>query len=162
MRFTQVLMLSLFLACAPVWAQTTADPSKPKMRGWGLRVGLADDPDQLVAGVHFDLGEIVEHLRLQPNIELGVGDDHTTLFATGALHYRFDVKAQLRLYAGAGVTLGFIDHDHGNNDDTDFEIGLKVIGGIEWQLKKAQDFFLELNLGVGDIHDAQVLVGWTF
>jgi hypothetical protein len=161
MRFKQVLMLFLFLAYAPVWAETAADLSKPKMRGWGLRVGLADDPDQVVAGVHFDLGEIVEHLRLQPNIELGVGDNHTTLFGTGALHYRFDVNAQFRPYAGGGLTLGFIDHDH-RDDDTDFEIGLKVIGGIEWRLKKAQEFFLELNLGFGDIHDAQVFVGWTF
>ena len=34
------------------------------LRGWGPRVGLAADPDQIVAGVHFDLGERADARRL--------------------------------------------------------------------------------------------------
>ncbi len=155
-------MLSLFLLGSPVLAQST-EPPKLEMRGWGLRVGLADDPDVVVGGVHFNLGEIAEHLRLQPSIELGIGDDHTTLFFTGALHYRFNVNTGFTPYAGGGLALGFIDRDRGRaDDDTNFEIGLKATGGIEWQLSNAKAFFVELQLGIGDVHDTQVMAGWFF
>ena len=133
------------------------------MRGWGLRVGLADDPDLVVGGVQFDLGEIAEHLRFQPDIELGIGDDHTTFFVNGALHYRFEGNAGVTPYFGGALALGFIDRDRGRpNDGTDFEIGVKVIGGVEWQLKSAKAFFLELQLGFSDIPDKQIIAGWMF
>ncbi len=158
----QIGVLSLFLLCSPVSAQSP-EPEKPAIRGWGVRVGLADDPDVVVGGVQFNLGEIAEHLRLQPDIELGIGDDHTTFFVHGALHYRFEGNAGVTPYFGGGLALGFVDRDRGRpNDGTNFEIGVKVIGGVEWPLKNAKTFFLELQLGFGDINDKQVIAGWMF
>ena len=49
------------------------------LRGWGPRVGLAGDPDQVVAGVHFDLGEFAPQVWFQPDVLLGFGDDVTSL-----------------------------------------------------------------------------------
>ncbi len=80
-------------------------------QGWGVRLGVADDPDQGVAGLHLDLGEIVDRLRLAPNLELGLGDDHTILTLTIPVHYRFAVEAPVRPYAGGGLALGFVDRD---------------------------------------------------
>ena len=160
----QLVALSLFLLCSSAWAQPPEEAQRRlENQGWGLRVGLADDPDTVLVGAHLNLGEIVEHLRVQPNVELGVGDDHTTLFITGAVHYRFNVDAGFTPYAGGGPALGFVERDRRRGgDDTDFEIGLKAIGGIEWQLQNSRAFFLELQLGFGDVHDAQITAGWFF
>lgn len=156
-------VLLLFLGGAAL-AQAPGDSQRRlENRGWGLRAGLADDPDTVVFGAHMNLGEVADNLRLQPNVELGIGDDHTTLIATGALHYRFRVDAAFTPYAGGGPALGFIERDRGfRGDDTDFEIGLRAIGGIEWQTASSRAMFLELQLGFGDVQDAQVTFGWFF
>ncbi|HKV10454.1 MAG TPA: hypothetical protein VJ725_20100, partial [Thermoanaerobaculia bacterium] len=78
---------------------------------WGLRAGVSDDPDQFVAGVQADFGEFVTNLRFQPNLELGLGDDTTIVSLTAPVHYRFPLEGSLTLYAGGGLTLGFIDRD---------------------------------------------------
>jgi opacity protein-like surface antigen len=134
-------------------------------RGWGLRAGVADDPDQILGGVHFNLGEFVPHLRFQPDVQFGTGDDHTTLYVTAPVYYRFGTETRFTPYAGGGISLGFVDRDlpsgsHG--DDTDFEIGGKVTGGLEWPRPRNQAFFVELSLGFGDVHDAQIVAGWSF
>jgi opacity protein-like surface antigen len=132
-------------------------------RGWGLRAGVADDPDQFLGGVHFNLGEFVPHLRFQPDVQLGAGDDHKTLYATVPVYYRFGTETRFTPYAGGGISLGFVDRDsdrHG--DDTDFEIGGKVTGGLEWPRPRNQAFLVELSLGFGDVYDAQIIAGWSF
>ena len=55
MRFRAILLGFVALSfCAPSWAQGAG--SGISYRGWGLRVGAADSPDQVV-------GKIVELLR---------------------------------------------------------------------------------------------------
>jgi hypothetical protein len=46
-------------------------------RGWGPRVGVTMDPDQVHFGAHIDSGNLARHIRLQPNVEVGIGDDLT-------------------------------------------------------------------------------------
>ena len=160
-----ILSLSLGILCAPVWAEEPEEAtseSKTKRYRWGLRVGLADDPDQVVGGALFDLGDIVENLRFQPTVELGLGDDHRILDFTAPVHYRFKVDATVTPYAGGGVALGFVEKDTPSGDDTDFEVAFKAIGGVEWELKSGRLFALELDLVFGDLHDVAVLAGWTF
>jgi len=45
--------------------------------GWGPHIGLGGDPDQLLLGLHFDVGRIAPRVRFQPDVELGIGDNHT-------------------------------------------------------------------------------------
>ena len=130
-----------------------------------MRVGVADDPDQIVGGAHFNLGEFIPHLRFQPDVQLGAGDDYTTLYATVPVYYHFGTETSFTPYAGGGVALGFVDRDRpkgSKGDDTDFEAGFKVTGGLEWPRKQGQAFFVELSLGFGDVHDVSALVAWTF
>lgn len=132
--------------------------------GWGPRVGLGTDPDQLILGVHWDVG-LSPHLRLVPNLELGLGDDHTILSTTVPLHYVFrEVDPSFFPYVGGGITLGFVNHDPpgGGDDEDDLEAALRAIGGMEWRLSGRTDFFTEANIEFGDIHDLQLLAGWTF
>ena len=139
------------------------DLSKPEYNTWGIRLGVADDPDQFVGGVHFDFGAVVDRLRFQPNFEIGLGDDTTIAAITAPLHYHFDIDSNVTPYAGGGLVFGWIDRDRPVGiDDDDFEIGLKLTGGAQWRLRGGNDFFLELNLVFGDLHDIQVMAGWTF
>jgi len=134
-------------------------------QGWGLRAGVASDVDQVVGGAHFNLGEFVPHLRFQPDVQLGIGDDHTTLYATAPVYYRFGTETRFTPYAGGGLSVGWVDRDKpasGNDDDSDFEVGGKVTGGLEWPSRDRQAFFIEVSFGFGDIHDATIVAGWSF
>ena len=133
-------------------------------QGWGLRAGLSSDVDQFVGGAHFNLGELANHLRFQPDVQLGAGDDVTTLYGTAPVYYHFESGRRMTPYAGGGLALGWVDADNGvtNQSDSSFEVGAKATGGLEWPRKEDQSFFLELSLGIGDVHDATILAAWTF
>jgi hypothetical protein len=166
-------------ACAPrapffaaaLLALATALPAAAQdlgLRGWGLRFGVSSDPDQVLAGAHFDLGDIVPRLRLQPSVEIGVGDDAFTLQGLIPLHYRFATGGEWTPYAGGGVLLALIDYDDDHprrrfgRDDDDFEIAPVAVGGLEWSRRGGRDVLLELQLGGGDAFDAKVVVGLGF
>lgn len=172
MRSKLVVLLGLSLACAfPCWAteQETKESGggsitdNIKLKGWGVRVGLSSDPDQIIGGFHWDLGRIVPKLRLQPNVELGVGDDAVTLFGALPVHYLFDIESKFTPYAGGSFVLGLVrlDRPRGGND-TNVEAGLRAIGGLQWPLKNGKPIAVEVNIGLGDIPEFQAKVAWTF
>ena len=135
--------------------------------GWGLRAGMADDVDQVVGGAHMNMGEFIPHLRFQPDIQLGAGDDVTTIYATAPVYWRFETETRFVTYVGGGPTVGWVDYDDddslGNNSgDSDFEAGAKLTGGMEWPRPQGEAFFVELSLGFGDVHDVTALAAWTF
>jgi len=165
MRRVFPLLTVLLLSVLPAAA------AEMGLRGWGLRAGLASDPDQVLLGAHWDLGDVAPHLRMVPNVQLGIGDDATVLEGTLPVHYLFGkTDAGFVPYVGGGLAVAWIDFDHDDNghgnddfeDDSDVELGAKVLGGLEWGMGSGNRFFLELNLGIGDIHDFQVVAGWTF
>ncbi len=135
--------------------------------GWGPRIGLADDPDQVVVGAHFDLGEFSRYVAFKPNLELGFGDDHTILTLTAPVHYRWERLRGTDVvpYAGAGVSAAIVNRDDRpgkKGDDTDFEFSLRAIGGAEFPLRNERSFFIEINLAIGEPHDIQAIVGWNY
>lgn len=158
MKFRRFLLFLALMACAlPVSAQQL------EYGGLGPRGGVSSDPDQGFLGVHFNFGEFAPHLRFQPSLEVATGDDYDILSANFPAHYRFSPAANIVPYVGGGVVAAFVDYDPPNRrSDSDFEIGFKAIGGIEWPLRNNNDFFLEVNIGFGDIQDAQILAGWMF
>ena len=138
-------------------------------RGWGPRVGASADADQIVFGAQFDLGEFIKNLRWQPSVELGFGDDKYSLYGNFMVSYYFPVNAAVTPYAGAQLTVWLFDEDNPNNNKNDgfddgfnAEVGLYAVGGIETKLKGGNKFLAELQLGIGDVPDVRVLVGWTF
>ncbi len=129
--------------------------------GWGPRVGISADPDQLFGGVHFDLGEIVEHLRLQPNVEIGFGDDVTSVTGSVAVHWLYEVDWQgWQPYSGGEVGLNYLDFDGRRGSDTEF--ALNAVGGVETRLKSDNRLSFEIKLGIIEEPDVKLLVGWTF
>ena len=130
--------------------------------GWGLRLGLSDDPDQVVIGGQYTMGGIAKRLYFEPNLELGLGDDRILFTATGAAHYHFAVKSKIFPYAGAGLTLGLERIDRNDDKDTDFLIAVKFIGGVSWNMKGDDQLFFELQLGTGELPNASIVAGWRF
>ena len=133
--------------------------------GWGVRFGFGDDPDQAIVGAQYDVGEVANHIHVVPMLEVGFGDDHTVVSFAGFAHWHFKKVDKIDPYAGAGVEAGWIDHDDdgpGQGDNDDFEIQLDFVGGLRFPMKSGNEFFVELILGTGDLHDAQIMGGFRF
>ena len=127
--------------------------------GWGPRLGVAEDPDQILVGVHQDLGEFVENLRFQPSLDVGTGDDYTIVSAVVPVHYRIALDTATP-YVGGGLLLQWLDRDAPRRrGGSDFEITGLLAGGVEWRVGE-NDLFLEIQLPGGKGHDAKVFLGW--
>jgi opacity protein-like surface antigen len=166
-RWIRVSIVSALLALAlPAWADTGNTP-RFSWQGWGLRAGVANDTDidQVVGGAQFNLGEVYPHLRFQPDFELGAGDDATTVYGTAPLYYRFQTDWAMIPYAGGGLALGWVDWDDptgATSGDSEFEVGARATGGLEWPRPNGQAFFVEMSLGFGDVHELQAVAAWAF
>jgi hypothetical protein len=153
-------LLLVFLAGA---AWTPASAEGVGLRGWGPRVGVSDEPDQVVAGVHFDLGHLAKHVRWQPSADVGLGDDTLTLTGNVMVAYYFPGDWSVTPYAGGQLTAAYYDFDEdGGGDDTETEIGPGAVGGIEMQLEGGNRFLAEVQFGFSDLPEVKVLAGWTF
>ncbi len=153
----RVLVLCFLVSAAPVAAEMG-------FFGWGPRLGVSDDPDQFVVGIHQDFGELVENLRFQPSLDVGFGDDHTILSAALPVHFRFPGRSGATPYVGGGLLLAWIDRDRPGRGggDSDFEIAPLLAGGVEWRLRRTADVLLEIQIPGGDAQDAKLIVGWMF
>jgi len=144
-----------------------ADPTtKTGFRGWGPRVGMTINPDQIHFGAHADFGNFADHVRVQPSLEIGFGDNLTIFAINLDAQYRFastwDVWTP---YLGGGPGILFVSIDSKNDKidgTTDTEFGLSAVGGIEKGLANGQRFFLEARLGMIDAPDLKFTAGWTF
>jgi opacity protein-like surface antigen len=174
-KFVLIAVLALMIPTA-----VNADPlTKTGWRGWGPRVGVTLDPDQIHFGAHVDFGNFAEHIRFQPNVEVGIGDNLTIVALNFEGAYRFSSRWDVWTpYAGGGLGINFVsfdnDHDHAEGafaagpmhdvegDDSSTDIGLNLLGGIEKGLKNGHRFFLEGKLGLADSPDLKFTAGWTF
>jgi hypothetical protein len=146
-------LLVLGTAAAPAAAQDLA------FRGWGIRGGVSDDPDQVIVGVHANMGEFIPNLRFQPSLELGFGDDHKIFTLTAPAFYRYALNRTFTVYGGGGLALG-LDRDD-DNGGTEFVISPELAGGFEWPAATG-DVFVELGLLGGDLPNARLMLGWSF
>ncbi len=165
-RFAIPLFLILTLALVvPASAQSSGGGAGLGWEGWGVRVGASSDPDQVYGGFHFDLGHFAEDVRFRPTIEVGVGDDTTLLQVLAEAHYVFSKVQVWKPYVGGGIGLSYISLDDvpPQVDDSDSDIALMGIGGVETRLKSGAGFFLEFKIGFGDDDpDFKVGLGWTW
>jgi len=143
-RFALALVLVACVVAAPATAANI-----------GFRTGLALNPDDFVAGIHFRTDPLAKQLYFVPSFEAGFGD--VTMLAFNAdLHYVFETDSKLSPYAGGGMTVNWFDFE--GNSDT--EVGGSVLGGLLIGQTSMGRMFLEMKLGLGDVPDAKILVGW--
>jgi hypothetical protein len=132
---------------------TLATPASAQ--GLGVRAGASVDPDQFYFGGHYESRPLVEQLHFKPNVELGVGDDITTLGINFEFVYKIPIDGSpWNLYAGGGPAVNFYSF----NDNNETEGGLNVLVGAE----TSQGVFFELKLGALDSPDVKVGVGYTW
>lgn len=155
--FWTTLPLACALALLPATAAQAADSGNI---GMGPRVGLTSNPDQVMVGWHYSAGQIAPHVRFQPNVEAGFGDDVTLVELNADFHYRFQESWDVwNPYAGAGLgyAMAFVDKGEDSND-----VQVHLIGGVEKGIKSGA-FFVETKIGLSDwTPDWKILVGWTF
>lgn len=132
-------------------------------RGWGPRVGLSLNPDQVHFGAHLDFGNFARHVRFQPNVELGFGDHVKLLTVNAEAAYRFSSGSDVwSPYLGGGLGPNIKSVDNGRNNRTQTDLGVNLLGGIEKGLSNGDRFFVEGKVSLNDVPDAKATIGWTF
>jgi len=148
--YLTVVIIMLILAGFPTKAMAQ-ETSQTGFNGWGVRAGLSSDPDQVYAGVHFNLGELTKDIRFRPTVELGIGDDQIVVQMLAEVHYVFSEFQAWKPYVGGGLGLTYVNYDnHHHGDDSDTGGSLNAIGGIETELKQGNKLFFEFKLGLAN------------
>lgn len=142
---------------------TTSVNARPVgLYGIGPRLGLTVNPDQFHFGGHLDLGDISTNLMMMPNLEIGIGENKTTIAPSFELDYRFRSDwGAWTPYFGGGIGPVFHSVNNGNSNS---ELGVYAQFGIGKgsALSKSGHFFLEGKLGLADAPDFKATAGWTF
>jgi hypothetical protein len=131
-------------------------------RGIGPRLGMTINPDQFHFGMHIDFGDLAPNLMMLPNIEIGFGDNFTTVAPSFELDYRFRSDwGAWTPYLGGGIGPVFYSVKHGGSSS---EMGLYAQFGIGKGSSRSESghFFLEGKVGLVDAPDFKATVGWTF
>lgn len=125
-------------------------------QGPGVRGGLSVDPDQVYIGAHYVTAPLVDRLRFQPNLEVGVGDDLTVIAVNFEFAYYMPAGRDWQLYVGGGPAINVIDSEF--LDDSQAEGGFNVLLGV----RQRRGLFFELKVGAVDSPDLKFGVGYTF
>jgi hypothetical protein len=159
-----MILMAAVMGAALIPALASADAyTDVGFRGWGPRVGLSVNPDQVHFGAHLDFGQFAKHIRFQPNVELGFGDDIDLFTVNAEAAYRFSQQWDVwSPYLGGGLGANIKRYNNNVDRDTETDLGVNVLGGIEKGLSSGDRFFVEGKFSLNDVPDVKVTVGWTF
>lgn len=157
MRHDSSIQRLSFIAAAAILLACVLLPGVAAAQGGaGLRAGVSADPDQFYFGGHFDTGYVVERLSFRPNVEVGVGNDLTTVAANFEFAYWFPIPDQpWNIYAGGGPAMN-IYRFHESHTDT--KPGFNLVGGIAHD----RGLFAEVKLGLIDSPEIKFGIGFTW
>ncbi|HEY3384432.1 MAG TPA: hypothetical protein VGK32_21955 [Vicinamibacterales bacterium] len=145
------VVLGLVLTALPAAAQS----------GAGVRAGVSASPDQFVFGAHFDTGPLFERVSFRPNVEVGVGNDLTTVSGNFEFVYWIPLlRKPWSLYAGGGPAVNVYRYgiDRYGNRGTDTQPGFNLLVGIAHH----GGVFTEVKAGLIDSPNVRVTVGYTW
>ncbi len=125
----------------------------------GVRGGLGSNPDQVVAGVQSIFGQTLSAARFGASVDLGFGDNLTTIALNGDLQVPFFTfpNSTVSLYGAAGPTIILYDPKFG---DSKTKLGLTLTLGA--MFGPGKHYNLESRFGLGDAPDFRILVGVLF
>jgi hypothetical protein len=147
-----LIVLGLVAAAPPAAAAQVAS-------GFGVRAGVGADPDQFHFGVHYDTGRLFDRLTFRPNLEVGLGDNVTTVAANFEFAYWIPMKSRAwGVYVGGGPALVVYSFDDDHGDGTDTEPGFNLLFGVA----HSRGFFAEAKLGLIDSPEAKFTIGYTW
>jgi hypothetical protein len=144
-----------------------ADALAQEQSRYGGRVGFSASPDQLTLGAFLGFTEINPSVRPRPSIDFGFGDEVFTAILNGDLEYGIrDTGIDAMPFVGAGVALAFYKFDFGpasgDADETNWEVGIQVYGGLEKDLGGYKTGLIEVRVGFLDVPDVKITVGMGF
>lgn len=157
----KIIITSLLIGflCTPT---AFANKRPAGYHGIGPRVGLTVNPDQIHFGGHIDFGDLADNLMMLPNLEVGVGDNLTTIAPSFELDYRFRSDwGAWTPYLGGGAGPIFYSWKHGNSS-SEFGAYLQFGIGRGSSGSESGHFFIEGKLGLADAPDFKATVGWIF
>ena len=159
---TAVLVLSLSFFAIP----TPTDAQEgPGFRGWGLRAGVSDRPDQIVVGLQLDLGNLIGKLNFEPHLDLGLGDDQTILMVGAPVFYRWPEVGPVDFYGGGGIAFGFVDRDEadeaGDDDGLEFALTPMLAAGLAWPVGESEAK-VELAAAASELPNLKLVFRWMF
>jgi hypothetical protein len=129
-------------------------PSAAAAQGAGVRAGASVDPDQFYVGGHYETGALVQRLHFRPNLEVGFGDDVTTVGANLEFVYKIPLDGPWSLYAGGGPALNIYSFD----DDSETDGGLNLLFGAE----TSNGLMFEVKVGAINSPEVKFGVGYTW
>lgn len=142
----------VFIGCAIVTAA-----SRPALaQGYAVRTGASISPDQVFVGGQYEFGPVSERLWIQPNADLGFGDNVTLVAMNFDVVYRKAIgqRSTWTAFAGGGPAMNWYRFDGFSQT----EMGVNVVGGV----RHAKGLFTEVRLGFLDSPDWRFGAGYTF
>ena len=134
------LVAGLMFCATPANAQT-----------FGVRAGASADPDQFFIGGHVETKPLIKNLTFRPNVEIGFGDDVTTVAINIEFAYWIPLNNKpWRLYVGGGPAA--------NIYDCDLEGGFNLLVGAQHN----GGLFGEFKVGLIDSPEVKFTVGYAF
>jgi len=130
-------------------------------QGYGPRIGVSIDPNQLVVGGHGDFGDLFPRTAwLFPVIEVGLGDNVTVVSVGTDLLFRArETFGVWNPYAGGEIAF-LLTTASGADAATD--LALSGVAGVAKELAGSGRFAGEVNFGIIDAPTVKFLVRWTF
>jgi hypothetical protein len=156
------LIITVLILLALTSLTAVAGQRSAGFHGIGPRVGLTFNPDQVHFGGHIDFGDLAPGLMMLTNLEIGFGDNLTTVAPTFEVDYRLrEDWGAWTPYLGGGVGPIFYSHDNGGSS-SDLAAYLQFGIGKGSADSQSGHFFIEGKLGLSDAPDFKTTVGWTF
>jgi hypothetical protein len=130
-------------------------------RGFGPRIGVSIDPNQIVVGGHGDFGDLFPQTAwLFPVVEIGLGDNVTVVsLGTDLLIRARETFGVWNPYAGG--ELAFVLTTAGGADAVT-DLGLSGVVGVAKLVNESGRFAGEVKFGIIDSPTVKFLVRWTF
>ena len=147
-------MLGVFVLAVPAWAQQSGGSSGGQS-GFGLRAGFGLQPDQFVVGGQFAIQQRAGVFKIQPSVDLGFGDDLTTIMFNADFLGRLQLEgSNFSFYGGPGLGVLYADP---KGTDGKWYAGLNLVLGASLPILKRQVGSFEARFGIGDIPDFRLL-----
>jgi hypothetical protein len=148
------VLVAAAILTATVLLPTTA---AAQAGGAGLRAGVSGSPDQFYFGGHIDTGRIAGNLSFRPNVEVGLGDNVTTVAGNFEFVYWFPLRRHAAsVYAGGGPAVNFYRYSNDRGSDT--KPGFNLLVGVAHR----GGLFGELKIGLLDSPEVKFGVGYTW
>ncbi len=155
MRRTGIFICGLLAALCVAWPQTARGQAR-----LGVRGGAMMGPDQVHFGFHAQ-APVISRLRLQPNVEIGVGNGLTLIALNPEVNYLFTTRGPIKPYIGSGPGINVFDRRR-PFEDTHTDVGINFVFGIEAPIRPPQNFLAEIKVGVGNTPEFKLTFGITF